>query len=60
VSFSIPHSRMEALSRQGIGKTLTLLDSMSKEKAVFAANASLWPPFSAWFLSIWSLLPRQK
>jgi hypothetical protein len=27
VSFSIPHSRMEALSRQGIGKTLTLLGS---------------------------------
>jgi hypothetical protein len=51
---------MEALSRQGIGKTLTLPDSMSKEKAALAANASLWPPFSAWFLSIWSLLPRQK
>jgi hypothetical protein len=51
---------MEALSRQEIGKTLPLPDSMSKEKAAFAANASLWSPFSAWFLSIWSLLPRQK
>jgi hypothetical protein len=43
---------MEALNRQGIGKILTLPDSMSKEKAEFAANTSLWSPFSAWCLSI--------